>query len=253
LIAEGGPAGQLELTGDAWPFTGDALPNCRRARSIPPSIDEEKTIVLFAAETWPFTVATFLMLLIAIVEGVAMVIGASLSEHVQHALPDPWDNIHGPFDKLLGWLYVGRVPVLVLLVLFLAGFSISGFALNLVTQRVFGFWVPVIISVPAAFFATLPIVRILGAGLARIIPTDQTYAVSFETLVGRVATIVNGTARPGYPAQARVPNEHGQNLYVMVEPDTEGVTFQSGERVLLTKQISGSRFACAVNPWPDLI
>jgi hypothetical protein len=39
----------------------------------------------------------------------------------------------------------------------------------------------------------------------------------------------------------------------MVEPDTEGMTFQSGERVLLTKQISGSRFACAVNPWPDLI
>jgi len=193
------------------------------------------------------------MLLIAFVEGVAMVAGATLSGLLQHHLPDPWDDVQGPFDNLLGWLHVGRVPFLVLLVLFLAGFALTGFALNMVAHRFFGAWVPPIFSVPAAFFATLPIVRILGAGLARLIPQDQTYAVSFDSLVGRVATIVGGTARPGYPAQARVPNEHGQTLYVMVEPDTEGMTFQGGERVLLTRQIAGNRFAAAINPWPDLI
>jgi hypothetical protein len=209
--------------------------------------------VLFAAETWPFTAATFLMLLIAFVEGVAMLAGATLSGMLQHHLPGPLDDMHGPFDKLLGWLHVGRVPFLVLLVLFLAGFGLAGFALNMVAHRFFGVWVAPVVSVPAAFFATLPIVRILGAGLARLIPQDQTYAVSFDSLVGRVATIVGGTARPGYPAQARVPNEHGQTLYVMVEPDTQGVTFQGGERVLLTKQIAGNRFAAAINPWPDLI
>jgi hypothetical protein len=209
--------------------------------------------VLLATQTWPFTAATLLMLLIAIVEGLAMVVGASLSESLQHALPDSWDNAHGPFDKLLGWLYVGRVPLLVLLVLFLAGFALTGFGLNMVAQSLFGTYAPTIISVPAAVLVTLPIVRILGAGLARLIPTDQTFAVSFDSLVGRVGTIVNGTARAGYPAQAKVPNEHGQALYVMVEPEAEGMTFQSGERVLLTKQISGSRFAAVVNPWPDLV
>ena len=98
--------------------------------------------MLFAAETWPFTAATFLMLLIAIVEGVAMVVGATLSGVLQHHLPDPWDNVHGPFDKLLGWLHVGRVPFLVLVVLFLAGFALTGFALNMVAHRFFGLWVP---------------------------------------------------------------------------------------------------------------
>jgi tellurite resistance protein TehA-like permease len=209
--------------------------------------------VLFAAETWPFTAATFLMLLIAIVEGMAMVVGATLSGVLQHHLPDLSDNVHGPFDKLLGWLHVGRVPFLVLVVLLLAGFALTGFALNMVAHRFFGTWVPPLFSVPAAFFATLPIVRILGAGLARVIPQDQTYAVSFESLIGRVATIVAGTARQGYAAQARVPNEHGQTLYVMVEPEAAGMTFESGERVLLTKQIAGNRFAAQINPWPDLI
>jgi hypothetical protein len=209
--------------------------------------------VLLATETWPFTAATFLMLLIAIVEGISMVVGASLSESLQHALLDPWDGTHGALDKFLGWLYIGRVPVLVLLVLFLAGFALTGFALNMVVHRFFGLWVPTIISVPAAFFATLPIVRIGGGGLARIIPQDQTFAVSFDTLIGRVGTIINGTARQGYPAQAKVPNEHGQVLYVMVEPEAEGMSFQNGERVLLTKQISGNRFAAVVNPWPDLV
>ncbi|MBB6092465.1 hypothetical protein HNQ60_001343 [Povalibacter uvarum] len=209
--------------------------------------------MLFAAETWPFTIATFLMLLIAVVEGLAMVAGANISEWLQSALPDPWDSVHGPFDNVLGWLHVGRVPFLVLVVLFLMGFALAGFALNMVANRIFGLWVPTLISVPLAFFATLPFVRILGAGLARIIPQDQTFAVSFETLIGRVATMVGGTARPGYPAQARVANEHGQNLYIMVEPETEGVTFGSGEQILLKKQISGSRFAGVVNPWPDLV
>jgi hypothetical protein len=209
--------------------------------------------VLFAPDTWPFTAATLLMLLIAIVEGIAMMVGGNVSESLQEWLPDPWDDVHGPFDKLLGWLYVGRVPLLVLLVLFLAGFAITGFALNMLVHRLTGAWVPLILSVPAAFFATLPIVRIFGAGLARLIPHDQTFAVSFDTLVGRIGTIVTGTARQGYPAQAKVPNEHGQALYVMVEPEAEGMTFQSGERVLLTKQISGSRFAAVVNPWPDLV
>lgn len=251
---------QVVLAGAAKPFAGSALPNRRRASSIalrsksPPNWNEaakeDRTQVLLATETWPFTAAAFLMMLIAIVEGIAMVAGATLSESLQHALPDP--GADGAFDKLLGWLHVGRVPVLVLLVLFLAVFALTGFGLNLVVQQIAGSWVPVLISVPAALLAALPIVRVLGAGLARVIPQDQTFAVSFDSLVGRVATIIGGTARQGYPAQAKVPNEHGQNLYVMVEPEAEGMTFQSGERVLLSKQISGSRFAAVVNPWPEL-
>lgn len=209
--------------------------------------------MLFAAQTWPFTVATFLLVLIAVVETVALVVGASLSQSLQQLLPDPGEGIAGPFDKWLGLLSFGRVPLLVLLVLFLASFAVTGFALNLIVHRFFGIWVPTLLAVIVACVVTVPVVRLCGGVIARFIPQDQTFAVSFDSLIGRVATIVNGTARPGYAAQAKVTNEHGYTLYVMVEPELDGMTFQSGERVLLTRQLSGNRFAGAVNPWPDLL
>jgi hypothetical protein len=208
--------------------------------------------VFLAPETWPFAAATLLLLLITAVEGIALLLGANVSGWVDDFVPDPHDAIEGAFDKPLGWLHVGKVPVLVLVVVFLAAFSLTGFALNMVVHRIFGVWVTTWLSVPAAVITALPIVRILGALIARIIPKDETFAVTLDSLVGRVATVMGGTARQGYPAQAKVANQHGQTLYVMVEPDTGG-TFESGASVLLVRQISGSRFAGIANPRPDLL
>jgi hypothetical protein len=207
--------------------------------------------VFLAPETWPFAAATLLLLLITAIEGLALLFGTHLSGYVDHLLPDP-DHIDGGLDRALSWLHFGRVPVLVLIVLFLATFALTGFALNMVIHWIFGFWLTSLLSVPVAVVTALPIVRILGAGIARAIPKEETYAVTLDTLVGRVATIVSGTARSGYPAQAKVVNQHGQTLYVMVEPDAGG-TFESGTSVLLVRQISGTRFAAIVNPRPDLL
>jgi Protein of unknown function (DUF1449) len=207
--------------------------------------------VFLAPETWPFVAATLLLLLITAVEGLALLFGAHLSGVVDHLLPDP-SHAESGLDRALSWLHFGRVPVLVLIVLFLATFALTGFALNMVIHWLFGLWVTALISVPVAVITSLPIVRILGAGIGRAIPKDETYAVTLDTLVGRVATIVSGTARAGYPAQAKVANQHGQMLYVMVEPDTGG-TFESGTSVLLVRQISGTRFAAIPNPRPDLL
>jgi hypothetical protein len=208
--------------------------------------------VFLAPETWPFAAATLLLLLITAVEGLAFLFGANVSGWIEDFLPDPHDGVEGAFDKALGWLHLGRVPVLVLMVVFLAAFALTGFALNMVFHRLFGAWLTTIVAVPVAFVTALPIVRILGSGLAKVIPADETFAVTLDTLVGRVATIVTGTARPGYPAQAKVINQHGQSLYVMVEPDNQG-TFENGTSVLLVRQISGSRFAGIPNPRPDLL
>jgi len=213
--------------------------------------------VFLEPQTWPFTVATVLLLMIALMEGLAMLLGASVSEWL-HGMLHHSDGVHadapdGAFDKALGWLHVGRVPLLVLLVLFLASFALYGFALNMVVRHLFGVWLPPFISAPLAFVATVSTVRMLGNVLARIVPREQSFAVTFDSLVGLVATVVSGTARPGYPAQAKVVNQHGQSLYVMVEPDEPGVTFSTGASVLLVRQLAGNRFSGIDNPRPDLL
>jgi hypothetical protein len=211
--------------------------------------------VLFAPETWPFAVATLLMLLIAAVEGLALLVGLSAFHSLEHWLPVPAPHgaAHTVLDKGLGWLHVGRVPVLALLILFLAAFAMIGFAANMVMHRLFGVWLPAWIATPLAFVAALPIVRLLGTGMARLVPADESFAVSLDSLVGRVATVLGGTARHGYPAEAKVLSQFGQTLYVMVEPDLPDVIFEPGASVLLVRQLTGNRFAGIPNPRPDLL
>jgi hypothetical protein len=218
--------------------------------------------LFLAPETWPFAAAGLLMLSIAAIEGIALLIGTSATgwlDTLLHHSPDALLH-HAPDapeaetpDSWLGWLHLGKVPALVLVVLFLALFALCGFALDIAALDVFGTLIPPLIAAPVAVVAALPLVRASASGVARLVPRDQNYAVSLDSLVGRVAVIVSGTARVGYPAQGKVTSEHGQALYVMVEPDVPDVTFAQRDAVLLVKRVSGTRFQAIRNPRPDLL
>jgi hypothetical protein len=216
--------------------------------------------LLLAPETWPFAVASLLILSIAVIEGVALLIGTTATGWLDSLLHHSPDGLlhHAPDapespDSWLGWLHLGKVPLLVLVILFLALFALVGFALNLAAAGVFGALIPPLIAAPVAAVAAVPLMRVCAGGIAHLIPSDQTYAVSLDTLVGRVAVIISGTARLGYPAQGKVTSEHGQVLYVMVEPDAADLTFAQNDAVLLVKRLSGTRFQGIRNPRPDLL
>jgi len=202
-----------------------------------------------APESWPFTVALMLLVAIAAIEGIALLIGVSFWGWLDHFAP----GIEAGPDSWLGWLHLGKVPMLVLLVVLLTAFALIGYTVNGLSHNVVGFYPPTALSSIVAFLGALPVVRVAGAAIARIIPRDETFAVPLDSLVGRVAMVVNGTARFNYPAEARVTNEHGRTLYVHVEPDSEGTQFAAGDSVLLVKQISGSRFFAISNPRPDIL
>jgi hypothetical protein len=209
--------------------------------------------LFLAPETWPFAVVSLVILAIAVLEGLALLIGASASSWLD-GFPHHAPHLSEPAaDSWLGWLYLGRVPSLVLLVLFLALFTLVGFALDLAALALYGAMVRPLIAVPVAAIAALPMTRAAATGVARIIPRDQNFAVSLDSLVGRVAVIVSGTARVGFPAQGKVINEHGQALYVMVEPDAADVTFAERDTALLVMRVTGTRFRAIRNPRPDLL
>jgi hypothetical protein len=61
--------------------------------------------------------------------------------------------------------------------------------------------------------------------LDQVIPPK--YKKNDVNLLGRLATISSGNARPGFSAQARVRDEYGQLHYVQVEPEFGELEFQS--------------------------
>ena len=126
----------------------------------------------------------------------------------------------GVAGAALGWLHFGKVPILVILVIFLTTFALAGFVAQFAAQARDR-------ALPALAGGGGARVRrrggrasaSLGGALGRIIPRDETTAVSDASLVGRIGSVVIGTARAGRPAQARVRDQHGTSHYVMVEPE----------------------------------
>lgn len=202
--------------------------------------------LLLLPESTPFMAALGLLLLLGVIEGISL-LGGINAWHWLDGLSG-----HEPPDGFLGWLHVGRAPVLALLALFLTAFSMTGLLCNVLGLSLLGRALPWFLTVPAALLVSLPTVRTLGRALARWVPREETYAVSFATLVGRVAVML-GTGKPGYPAQAKTPDGQGHTLYLMVEPEETIDVLAPGSQVLLTRQVHGNRFAAIPNPRPDLL
>ena len=221
----------------------------------------------FSPATTPFAVAISLMLIIAAAEIIGALMGMPASAALDSVLPEidadvdldidadfnletdyaggPLDTDApsvpnapnpGPLSQILGWLCVGKVPILVLLIVFLTAFGLAGFFVQEVTRSVIGVPLPALVAVAPALFAAIPAMRVAGLTLAKIMPKEQTEAVSQRRFIGKVATIVRGEARKGLPAEAKFADRHGKTHYVLVEPDDETETFEQGAEVVIVKQ-----------------
>lgn len=211
--------------------------------------------------TTPFTVALAMMLVLALLEGVGALIGYGLSNVIDSALPDfdvdldidaPDVSSPGPLSALFGWLCIGKVPFLVLLILLLTFFGLIGLFIQASAMATLGFVLPTWIAAFAALLASLPPVRWSALGIAKIMPRDETEAVEQSSFVGRVARITLGEARQGHPAESRLTDQFGQTHYVMVTPDVSDQTFPQGAEVLLVKHLGGSRYGVIANPHSSL-
>lgn len=198
---------------------------------------------------------------IALLEGIGTLFGAGISNALESIFPeaDIDVDIEGPdmdsptaLSRILSWLRIGQVPVLVLMVIFLVTFGLAGLILQNTLLTMFGFMLPASVAWIGPFALALPTMRVFGGGLAKIIPKDETSAVSHDSFVGRVATITLGKAESGKPAQAKVRDSHGKTHYIMLEPDLKEEIFEQGSEVLLVKR-SGSVFYAINNTNSSLV
>lgn len=222
--------------------------------------------LLLAPQTKPFAVALGLVVLIALVELVVALFGASASAAIDSLLPDldadldldyevdaslagggaldldtpsvPDAPSPGPLSAVLGWLCVGRVPILILLILFLSAFGVSGILAQWASRGVFGTPMPAWLVAVPALAAAFPFTRATGLSIARIMPREQTEAVSQREFIGKVARIIRGEARDAQPAEAKVTDSHGRTHYLLVEPDNAGEVFGTEDNLIIVGRTS---------------
>lgn len=208
-------------------------------------------IVLMSPETWPFGAALATVVGLTVIEGVGLLFAHSPAHALDGLLPDMPDMPDG-LERALGWLHLGRVPALILLIVFLTGFAVSGYVMQAVAGTLSGSLLPWwLASLPAAF-SGLCCVRAIGGLLTRVLPDNETTAVSGQSLVGRTGVVTQGIARTGMAAQTKVRDANGDLHYVLVEPDIAAETFAEGDAVLLVRK-TGARFYGIRKPHPELL
>lgn len=215
---------------------------------------------LLAPGSLPFAVALLAMLGLLVIELTALITGLGLNELVDefvvsHAgIESGGDAVtgmeatgtadaHTPAGRFLAWLYVGRVPVLMLLIVFLTVFGLTGLVIQAILLSIVGVALPAWVAGPAAFVLTLPLLRGSAALLARVLPRDETSAVHPLSFVGHTAVVIGGDARGDLPAQARLNDSFGTVHYVLVVPEDRGEVLPAGTRVLLVRKLGGGRFS----------
>ena len=203
---------------------------------------------LFVSGLLPFSIAILLMFSIALLEGVGLLLGASISSMLDTIMPDfdvdvDVDVSQNGLTKLLGWMNVGRVPLLIIIVAFLTVFGLVGFILQIFVYGLIGIYLNVFIAVAITLVITLPFTRSFTNVLQKILPQDETSAISSRDFIGKVVTITLGEATLANPAEAKFTDIHGQTHYLMVEPQESGITFKQGESVILSKKNNSGFYA----------
>jgi hypothetical protein len=188
----------------------------------------------------PFSGALAVMISFVLLEVLSLSLGAGISELIDSLFPDVDVDLELPdsspsaFSQFLSWLRVGKVPLLMLLLVTLTAFGLSGLFLQALIQKMTGNLLPPFIALIPAGFCALPFTRVIGGLLHTYMPKDETSAVSEDSLIGRTAVILAGTARQGKPVQAKVQDEHQYTHYIMVEPEHAEEQLRAGQSVILS-------------------
>jgi membrane protein implicated in regulation of membrane protease activity len=212
---------------------------------------------LTATGNLPFVVALLIVAMLGLIEVLGMLTGFSasgmLDEWFDPSASDAADvaGYSTALDRFLGWLHFGKVPALILIATFLLVFGVVGLSVQMLVHAVSTFTVPAWLLAPLAMFPAVAGTRMFGGFFARALPRDETQSISQDELVGRVATIVLGEARPGSAAQAKVRDRFGRQHYVLVEPDEAEAVFAQGSIVLLVSR-HGAMYRCIANANPSL-
>ena len=146
----------------------------------------------------PFAVALALMALLLVMELITLAFGTALSSFVDGALPDLDTDVDVEMGSqmslasFLAWLKLDQLPALVVLIVFLACFGLLGLTLQSIIASQVGEPMRGSLAAIITLPLTLPVMKTLLAAIAKVMPQDETEAVSRASFVGASAVITLG-------------------------------------------------------------
>ena len=164
----------------------------------------------------PFHLSLLALILLSMVETIGYYFNIRPTQYLKSLSPKKLSEsplLNVKFSKTL------------IVVFLLMNFSFSGYFLQLCVYAQQQEFLPAYyLIIPALIIAIFFTVFMIHCLDQVIKPIETKQQVS---LLGRLATISSGNARPGFSAQARVRDEFGQLHYVQVEPEFGELESQS--------------------------
>lgn len=201
-------------------------------------------MTLFEPHNFPFAIALGLMLVIVVLQFIGigdLFDGADADVDIDVDFDGA--NSAGFLEGAFSLLGIGRVPFLIWLMMFLTVFAAIGVSGQQLAIALLGTPLYPALAGVGAGVAALPVNGALTRPLARLLPQDETTAVSVNSLIRRDAEIQTGTAKRGSPARSKVIDMHGHPHFVMVEPHDPNAVLTEGEVVLLVRREGETFFA----------
>lgn len=153
----------------------------------------------------------------------------------------------GGGGSLLSWLGAGAVPLTIWMASLLTAFTLTGFAVQAGLVAAGGAPLAPGLAAAVAALPALLLGRGIARGLARLLPSTETTAISTRSYGRRRGVITVGTATAEKPAQVRFTDRHGNMHYAMVTPFDPHDSLPQGTEVLIVRVRDGSLKAVALS------
>lgn len=189
--------------------------------------------LLLAPENIVFTASTGLAVLLAGVEIAGLAIGLSFAAFDGDVVSGPNADGGDAVAAVLGWMNPGRLPVLALIMIFLAAFGMAGLALQSLAAAAGGAYLAAPLAALVALANAAPLTRWLGGALARVLPRDESYDPAPMELIGSRGSISIGPAQAASPGRATIIDRHGNSHNLTVVPDGAD-DLPSGATIVIT-------------------
>jgi len=176
-----------------------------------------------------FTVGAGLVILFLILEIAFLKMAGSSSLEISA------DQLDGLGLDFLGWLGLGKVPLLILMNIGLSAFVIVGFGVQLALYQIFPLTLAAWVALPLSVVSGILAMRVLGPILGGLLPKSETYAVERGSFVGHVAEVVDTVVAvsPGRSFEVRINDQYGTTHYFKASVNQPVDMFKRGERVLI--------------------